>query len=953
NEGDADAESVVITDTMQGMTYIADTSGLPSTGSGTPGEPLVWDLGTLPPETQVQFEVFVQLTASASDTITNTAEIATSNPYDMGDPEEKVSEWVGHVIPNDTHLNLGKDAWTGDPAPGHEFVWAVNLCNNGGTASSQVTLTDTLPISTTLLGWWSQHPGWSEVSKDAAQLVVSRPSIPGWWCSEVYLNLLLDPNAWHGMSISNTATIYASNDIESDDNYTEHWIQVSQPHTNLGVDKWWNWGQLVPGGEASYAVDAYNNGNVPVSGVTLTDTLPVSTTLIGIWAYDRNWNYLTEVTPVLYDGEIVVWELESIENGTHLNYEIQLAFDPEAVPGTQMLNTIEISPQPDEDDYSDNEDQWLETLFDHGPNLRIRKDGSWDDWGEETRRASYWLNVENVGDVRVENFTITDTYDSKMYLEGEINTEEWRLLNWSDNPASHYFTATFEGLDPGEGTWINFSTITDTSPLPLGLIFTNTAEVSLTPDDTNPDDNVGQKILTTGPDLSIEKSLVAGEVLPGELITFSLDFSNDRPGHEWWWNMQGEALITDTLPSGLEYITSSLSWCGWIEQEWCSFPANVEDNKLGWHMWPFSSGEMYEIQLTVRVTETALGGDTFTNWVEIASTDPVSDTEPYYDNNTESQDVVVPLPNFEVDKVYESSQVAGTLVTYTLTVTNTGFEAGTNVLLSDTLPSVLTYGGGNGTFDGTDVTWNFASIAPNGGTATGWFWATLPCAGQVINEEYRVVSSDQGVDGAQGTPVSFDVLTPTITANVDVSPPYIVAGDLVDFSAQASTDGSTLTEFEWDFGDGSTGTGLSTSHTYTQDDDYTVVFTATDTCDYSTIVETPIVVHPPNLLADFQQSATLASIGEMLYFTDTSTTDGLPISTWEWDFGDGGTPVYTQKAVHTYAEEGQFTVSLTVTDSLGYSDIIVVEDAVTVEKSISEIYLPLIRLDDSGTGSVK
>jgi PKD repeat protein len=64
-------------------------------------------------------------------------------------------------------------------------------------------------------------------------------------------------------------------------------------------------------------------------------------------------------------------------------------------------------------------------------------------------------------------------------------------------------------------------------------------------------------------------------------------------------------------------------------------------------------------------------------------------------------------------------------------------------------------------------------------------------------------------------------------------------------------------------------------------------------------------------------------------------------------------PVYTQNAVHTYAEEGQFTVSLTVTDSLGYSDIIVVEDAVTVEKSISEIYLPLIRLDDSGTGSVK
>ena len=59
----------------------------------------------------------VEVTASAGTRITNTAQIATSNPYDQGDPWEKYSEWSGEVQANDTHLNVGKKAWTNDPAP--------------------------------------------------------------------------------------------------------------------------------------------------------------------------------------------------------------------------------------------------------------------------------------------------------------------------------------------------------------------------------------------------------------------------------------------------------------------------------------------------------------------------------------------------------------------------------------------------------------------------------------------------------------------------------------------------------------------------------------------------------------------------------------------------------------------------------------------------------------------
>jgi subtilase family serine protease len=51
-------------------------------------------------------------------------------------------------------------------------------------------------------------------------------------------------------------------------------------------------------------------------------------------------------------------------------------------------------------------------------------------------------------------------------------------------------------------------------------------------------------------------------------------------------------------------------------------------------------------------------------------------------------------------------------------------------------------------------------------------------------------------------------------------------------------------------------------------------------------------------------------------FTDASTDQGATITSWSWNFGDSGTST-TQNPVHTYAAAGTYTVTETVTDSLG------------------------------------
>jgi uncharacterized repeat protein (TIGR01451 family) len=296
-------------------------------------------------------------------------------------------------------------------------------------------------------------------------------------------------------------------------------------------------------------------------------------------------------------------------------------------------------------------------------------------------------------------------------------------------------------------------------------------------------------------------------------------------------------------------------------------------------MWPFGSSEMYEIRLTVLVTDTAQGGDVLTNWVEIASSEPISDTEPYYDNNNDSYDGIVALPRFEVAKTYNTSMVAGTDVIYTVTVTNLGSEVGTNVVLSDTLPTNLTYGSSDGTLVDGDVLWTFASVASDGGVGSGWFTGTIACTvGQTVdNEHYRVVSSDQGVVSEDGDLVSLLISAPSITADFIQSNSTILEGEDVTFTATATTDGTDLS-YAWTFGDGDIGAGETISHTYAVTGTYDVALTVTDTCGYTdtiTIVDAVTVVPTP--VPEFEVSKTYETnmvAGTDVVYTLTVTNTG-------------------------------------------------------------------------------
>ena len=68
---------------------------------------------------------------------------------------------------------------------------------------------------------------------------------------------------------------------------------------------------------------------------------------------------------------------------------------------------------------------------------------------------------------------------------------------------------------------------------------------------------------------------------------------------------------------------------------------------------------------------------------------------------------------------------------------------------------------------------------------------------------------------------------------------------------------------------------------------------------------------PPT--SDFNSSSTNLCVGDIVNFTDLSTPN---INSWLWDFGDGNTSTQ-QNPSHTYTSAGNFSVSLTVNNTVG------------------------------------
>jgi PKD repeat protein len=166
-----------------------------------------------------------------------------------------------------------------------------------------------------------------------------------------------------------------------------------------------------------------------------------------------------------------------------------------------------------------------------------------------------------------------------------------------------------------------------------------------------------------------------------------------------------------------------------------------------------------------------------------------------------------------------------------------------------------------------------------------------------------------------------------------------VAPRLISFTDLSTGEGATsLNGWLWEFGDGGTSTAQHPTHSYVNPGQYYPSLTVTDSLlgisDSVTLGPITVTAPPsPTVTADF--TVVGARSGNPPLSVEFVDLSGGSVTTWLWEFGDGGTST-SQNPTYVYEEEGLYTVSLTVTNGGSETDT-------KTEDEYVDVFMPIVR----------
>ncbi|MGI9605871.1 MAG: PKD domain-containing protein [Acidimicrobiales bacterium] len=200
----------------------------------------------------------------------------------------------------------------------------------------------------------------------------------------------------------------------------------------------------------------------------------------------------------------------------------------------------------------------------------------------------------------------------------------------------------------------------------------------------------------------------------------------------------------------------------------------------------------------------------------------------------------------------------------------------------------------------TSLQWTFGDGASADGPDVSHSWSE-PGRYRVI----LTVGNEAGTDRkAKTVTVRLPVFAPEASFNIDDS--RIATGTAAQFS---DTSINEPTAWRWDFGDGSSSSSQSPSHTFSRAGTYVVRLTASNVGGSGSAERVIEVIDRP--------TASFSATADELEVSFSDTSGGNP-SGWAWDFGDGTTSS-SQNPTHRFSRAGTYLVSLVVSNDVASS----------------------------------
>jgi len=193
---------------------------------------------------------------------------------------------------------------------------------------------------------------------------------------------------------------------------------------------------------------------------------------------------------------------------------------------------------------------------------------------------------------------------------------------------------------------------------------------------------------------------------------------------------------------------------------------------------------------------------------------------------------------------------------------------------------------------------------------------------------YTIVTTSGGTCASSSDSVVFP---PFPIANYTAS--SVCNGLPINFVDNSTFPLGTITNWDWNFGDGNNSTLQNPSHPYSGSGPYNPVLIITGDNNCKDTISIPINIFPnpvPGIIID-NYALLDSTLGipkgicefDNVNFTNNSSISSGNIISWSWDFGDGNTSNLPNPS-NTYSPSGAFNIQLTVVSDSGCTDSIII-----------------------------
>ena len=697
-------------------------------------------------------------------------------------------------------------------APGDTIVYTLQVSNLGEKGAENITVTETVPDNAVFVAAASLPTVWScaDGSAAGATCTTSLASLASLGSANLTFAVrVVNPLPEAVTDITNSASAADdgthgtdSNPANNADDETDTLLAAP----DLAIVKSDGGASTTAGGVIVYTLAYRNNGNQDATGVVISETVPANTTFRTAESAPTVWSCADGSAA----GTVCTTTIGHLSGGGGSGTVTFAVRTVNPVPSgvVQISNTATV-----DDDHANGPDATPGdntstdvTPLTAGPDLSILKS----DGGATTTAGgtvAYTLIYRNTGDQAASNVLITETVPANTTFNAALST----FGAWScpDGSVAGTVCTHTVGTLAGGGTTgtVVFALNINASPLPSGFEqVTNTA--SIDDDHTNgteptPADNTSTDTtpVSAAPSVAGVKSAVLvplgnGTAEPGEVLEYTIRVTNSG-------DQDASAVVfTDTPDANTTLVVGSVT---------ATAGAIVTGNTAGDTSVRVDVGTLAgsgsTVDITFRVTihsPLPAGVDDVRNHGTITG-----GNIPSTDTNT----VITPVesaPDLSITKTDGVTQVAaGSVLTYTLTVTNSGNQAASGVVVTDRLPDDTAYqsssAGGVYSPGPRTVVWSGFGMAAGevrSFTVTVRVDSPLPPSVNSILNEADV--TDDGTNGPDATPGDNDTSDMDVVGTggkalvddslADTVTPAVAIGEILTYETQLVIGPDTLVQ---------------------------------------------------------------------------------------------------------------------------------------------------------------